>query len=78
MLVLSTSCFCVHFEACSDPGPVINGTKNESATLLYKADTKLAYACDVGFSMHGAAKITCLANGTWSDSPPVCEGSYII
>ncbi|XP_059193296.1 beta-2-glycoprotein 1-like [Centropristis striata] len=35
--------------------------------------TVLNFSCDDGYVMQGANKSSCLPDGTWSDSPPVCK-----
>ncbi|XP_019618629.1 PREDICTED: sushi, von Willebrand factor type A, EGF and pentraxin domain-containing protein 1-like [Branchiostoma belcheri] len=33
----------------------------------------VTFTCDTGYELLGSATITCLANETWSHSPPVCQ-----
>lgn len=37
---------------------------------------RVTYTCLDGFTPFGVTTLTCLANGTWSPSPPTCRGSY--
>ena len=35
------------------------------------------YNCSTGYNIHGNVSLTCGSDGTWSGSPPTCEGKYI-
>ena len=35
-------------------------------------------ACDIGFILRGSSLIECQANGTWSSSNTVCEGTLTL
>ena len=35
------------------------------------------YNCSTGYNLYGNVSLTCGSDGTWSESPPTCEGKYI-
>ena len=40
-------------------------------------NSNIIYWCDEGYVLHGAYNATCLANGTWNNDAPDCEGQSI-
>lgn len=59
---------------CGEPDDIVNGTVNVTGTAY---NNTALYACYVGYhvaSGRGDLIIQCLENGTWSGTPPVCEG----
>ena len=36
------------------------------------------YMCDTGYLLIGQNGTTCVANGTWTSSPPECTGKRIV
>ncbi|XP_071492238.1 uncharacterized protein [Diadema antillarum] len=53
---------------CTDPGTPVNGAQSGS----YENGATLSFTCNPGFTLVGAAVISCL-NGIWSNDVPVCE-----
>ncbi|XP_067839671.1 sushi, von Willebrand factor type A, EGF and pentraxin domain-containing protein 1 [Heptranchias perlo] len=56
--------------SCEVPDVPANGTA-EGTNLTY--GSKVAYSCNKGYVLSGAAEISCLANGSWSHETPACE-----
>ncbi|XP_017574246.1 sushi, von Willebrand factor type A, EGF and pentraxin domain-containing protein 1 isoform X1 [Pygocentrus nattereri] len=57
--------------------PVSCGRPVVSSYVLVNGDSytfgkRLLFSCNPGFILHGATTSVCLANGTWSESTPVC------
>ena len=46
-----------------------NGFYDESSRQVF---TKVKYGCEAGFNLSGPNETTCLSNGTWSHSAPLC------
>ena len=38
---------------------------------------KASYVCDAGLQLIGPETLTCLANGTWSEPAPSCDGEAL-
>ena len=36
------------------------------------AVTSALFSCSLGYTLNGTAELTCLEDGTWSESPPLC------
>lgn len=43
----------------------------------FKTKSLLRFSCEAGFSLIGSAERTCLNNGTWSGTQPVCQGRRV-
>jgi len=54
---------------CSEPADILNGRHS----VLGGTQQQLHYQCDPGFLLWGASDLVCLANNTWSSSPPLCS-----
>jgi CUB/sushi domain-containing protein len=48
----------------------MNGAVTTSGGTTYRATA--SYTCDMGYSVSGAASVTCQADGTWSAAAPTC------
>ncbi|XP_046845736.1 sushi, von Willebrand factor type A, EGF and pentraxin domain-containing protein 1-like isoform X2 [Xenia sp. Carnegie-2017] len=61
--------------ACSDPGIPSNTRRNRRKQSLqgFSERTKLRYDCAPGYTTTDKTTITCLKNGRWTSSPPVCR-----
>ena len=57
--------------SCGDPGIPTNGERIGSGI---NAGNELNYECKPGFKLIGESKLVCQQDGTWSDSPPRCDG----
>ncbi|XP_066292184.1 CUB and sushi domain-containing protein 1-like isoform X9 [Branchiostoma lanceolatum] len=57
---------------CEDPGTPTYASRPVVAT--FSAGQAITYACNPGYTMHGAPTITCLTGDdrVWSDAPPTC------
>lgn len=44
----------------------------------YLFKNSVTFACNQGYQLHGASSATCLANGTWSHSPPTCRSGSAV
>ena len=38
---------------------------------------KASYVCNAGLQLIGPKTLTCLANGTWSEPTPTCDGEAV-
>ena len=56
---------------CGDPGIPPHGSRLGDEFHL---KSLLRFTCEAGFSLSGSAERTCLLNGSWSGTQPVCEG----
>lgn len=60
---------------------LLNGTLPSNARVLYTGGTTFNfvanYACDEGFRLIGNTSRICQADGTWSGTPPQCNGMLI-
>ena len=45
----------------------------ENSTPIQNSE-RVTYTCLDGFTLSGSPTLTCLANETWSPSPPICNG----
>ena len=54
---------------CGDPGTLNNGSRN-GATFTF--NSSIFYQCDSGYSLFGSVILTCLPNGSWNGSVPLC------
>ncbi len=43
----------------------------------FKTKSLLRFSCEAGYSLIGSAERTCLHNGTWSGTQPVCQGGEL-
>ncbi|CAN7985029.1 unnamed protein product, partial [Ixodes pacificus] len=62
-------------EACSDPGPLENGTAELMNSVVpgrILEGTQITYRCSELHSLSGPRRVTCLSNGTWSAPKPRC------
>lgn len=57
---------------CGDPGMPPHGARFGGEE--FKTKSLLRFSCEAGFSLTGSAERTCLHNGTWSGTQPVCLG----
>ncbi|XP_078668410.1 CUB and sushi domain-containing protein 3-like [Branchiostoma floridae x Branchiostoma belcheri] len=53
---------------CEDPGAPTNGSRR--GTSFQGGDVD--FSCDDGFTLNGVTRITCQADGTWTDDVPTC------
>ncbi|XP_029281787.1 LOW QUALITY PROTEIN: CUB and sushi domain-containing protein 1-like [Cottoperca gobio] len=56
---------------CGDPGMPPHGARLGGEE--FKTKSLLRFSCEAGFSLIGSAERTCLHNGTWSGTQPVCQ-----
>ncbi|CAN7937521.1 unnamed protein product [Ixodes hexagonus] len=62
-------------KACSDPGPLENGTSEVMNAMVpgrLLEGTQITYRCSELHSLSGQTRVTCLSNGTWSAPKPRC------
>ncbi|XP_070576843.1 uncharacterized protein [Ptychodera flava] len=55
---------------CSDPGKPENGER--CCQSSFQSGDKLSFYCDAGFARTGSSERTCLSDGSWSGSQPIC------
>uniref|UniRef100_A0A8C5A417 CUB and Sushi multiple domains 1 n=1 Tax=Gadus morhua TaxID=8049 RepID=A0A8C5A417_GADMO len=56
---------------CGDPGVPIHGVRLGGEELRTKS--LLRFSCEAGYTLMGSAERTCLHNGTWSGTQPLCQ-----
>uniref|UniRef100_A0A3P9H2P8 CUB and Sushi multiple domains 1 n=1 Tax=Oryzias latipes TaxID=8090 RepID=A0A3P9H2P8_ORYLA len=56
---------------CGDPGIPPHGSRLGGEE--FKTKSLLRFSCEAGYSLIGSAERTCLHNGTWSGTQPVCQ-----
>lgn len=57
---------------CGDPGIPPHGAHLGGEE--FKTKSLLRFSCEAGYSLMGSVERTCLHNGTWSGTQPVCQG----
>lgn len=57
---------------CGDPGIPPHGAHLGGEE--FKTKSLLRFSCEAGYSLIGSVERTCLHNGTWSGTQPVCQG----
>ncbi|XP_076799587.1 uncharacterized protein LOC143444282 [Clavelina lepadiformis] len=57
---------------CSPQSPPSNGFMIPPVVNAFIPQLVLEFSCQSGYMLDGALRITCLADGVWSDNPPVC------
>lgn len=70
-------CVCVGINAgiCGDPGLPPHGARLGGEE--FKTKSLLRFSCEAGYSLIGSVERTCLHNGTWSGTQPVCQGRKV-
>uniref|UniRef100_I3JDH1 CUB and Sushi multiple domains 1 n=1 Tax=Oreochromis niloticus TaxID=8128 RepID=I3JDH1_ORENI len=56
---------------CGDPGIPPHGARIGGEE--FKTKSLLRFSCEAGYNVIGSAERTCLHNGTWSGTQPVCQ-----
>uniref|UniRef100_A0A3B3Z8B6 Sushi domain-containing protein n=1 Tax=Periophthalmus magnuspinnatus TaxID=409849 RepID=A0A3B3Z8B6_9GOBI len=56
---------------CGDPGMPPHGARLGGEE--FKTKSLLRFSCEAGFNLIGSVERTCLHNGTWSGTQPVCQ-----
>ncbi|XP_070827197.1 CUB and sushi domain-containing protein 1a isoform X2 [Chaetodon trifascialis] len=56
---------------CGDPGMPPHGARLGGEE--FKTKSLLRFSCEAGYNLIGSAERTCLHNGTWSGTQPVCQ-----
>uniref|UniRef100_A0AAV2LT87 CUB and Sushi multiple domains 1 n=1 Tax=Knipowitschia caucasica TaxID=637954 RepID=A0AAV2LT87_KNICA len=56
---------------CGDPGMPPHGARLGGEE--FKTKSLLRFSCEAGFNLIGSAERTCLHNGTWSGTQPLCQ-----
>uniref|UniRef100_A0A672FLN5 CUB and Sushi multiple domains 1 n=1 Tax=Salarias fasciatus TaxID=181472 RepID=A0A672FLN5_SALFA len=56
---------------CGDPGIPPHGARLGGEE--FKTKSLLRFSCEAGYNLMGSAERTCLHNGTWSGTQPVCQ-----
>lgn len=59
---------------CQPPKEVEQGYVVAVQKTEYEAGFEIHYLCKKNFLLDGPQKVTCLSNGSWSESPPFCRG----
>ena len=60
---------------CSEPPSPSNGLISNMMVDRWLYEQSVVYSCSSGYKLKGAATITCLETGAWSDGAPSCEGT---
>ena len=60
---------------CGPLNNITNGMVNTSSGTTFM--NTATYTCDPGYMLVGVDSRTCLFNGEWSITPPVCNGKGI-
>uniref|UniRef100_A0AAQ4PH74 CUB and Sushi multiple domains 1 n=1 Tax=Gasterosteus aculeatus aculeatus TaxID=481459 RepID=A0AAQ4PH74_GASAC len=63
--------YCTGKRICGDPGMPPHGARLGGEE--FKTKSLLRFSCEAGYSLIGSAERTCLHNGTWSGTQPVCQ-----
>uniref|UniRef100_H3CRP0 Beta-2-glycoprotein 1 n=1 Tax=Tetraodon nigroviridis TaxID=99883 RepID=H3CRP0_TETNG len=63
---------------CPPPEEVKQGYVVAVQKTEYEAGFEIHYLCKKNFLLDGPQKVTCLPNGTWSQSPPFCRARCLI
>eukprot|EP00794_Sanderia_malayensis_P018983 gene18983-20890_t len=58
---------------CGDPGAPVNGNKVGNSTIV---GAIIQFNCKRGYKLNGANKITCKADGKWTESLPTCDQTF--
>ena len=58
---------------CEALPDISNGGVSLSGTQFASVAT---YSCDVGYRLEEEMERTCLSNGSWSDTTPLCQGLF--
>nr|XP_015809261.2 CUB and sushi domain-containing protein 1 isoform X2 [Nothobranchius furzeri] len=56
---------------CGDPGTPPHGVRLGGED--FKTKSLLRFSCEAGYNLIGSAERTCLHNGSWSGTQPVCQ-----
>lgn len=56
---------------CGDPGIPPRGSRLGEE---FRHKNLLRFTCEAGYTLIGSSERTCLQNGSWSGTQPVCEG----
>lgn len=56
---------------CGDPGVPPHGSRLGEE---FRVRSLLRFTCEAGYMLMGSSERTCLQNGSWSGTQPVCEG----
>ncbi|XP_037529106.1 CUB and sushi domain-containing protein 2 [Rhipicephalus sanguineus] len=59
---------------CPAPGPIANGAVDVPPGKLV-VNTKVQYRCNAGYTLVGMTERICQADGSWSNTEPMCQGS---
>ncbi|KAG7257649.1 hypothetical protein CRUP_024968, partial [Coryphaenoides rupestris] len=57
---------------CGDPGVPIHGVRLGGEE--FRTKSLLRFSCEAGYNLVGSGERTCLHNGTWSGTQPLCQG----
>ncbi|KAG7474504.1 hypothetical protein JOB18_010277 [Solea senegalensis] len=63
---------------CLPPREVEHGYVVAVQKTEYEVGFDIHYLCKKSFLLDGPKKVTCLSNGSWSESPPHCRGRCLI
>ena len=56
--------------SCGKPNKIASGSWTYSGVVY---ESTVWYDCHIGYKLLGAKMQTCLSNGSWSNTPPVCQ-----
>lgn len=69
---------CLSGVFCPPPEEVKQGYVVAVQKTEYEAGFEIHYLCKKNFLLDGPQRVTCLPNGTWSQSPPFCRGKACV
>uniref|UniRef100_A0A8C3PTR2 Sushi domain-containing protein n=1 Tax=Calidris pygmaea TaxID=425635 RepID=A0A8C3PTR2_9CHAR len=69
---------CEQVPLCPKPPDITHGSHSGPTKAFFTPGTSVRYTCEPGFSLIGAAAISCTQSGAWSRPPPLCQGVFLL
>ena len=61
-----------HYAAVQCP-TLSNPTNGRVSVPSRAVGSRATYSCNTGYTLSGSSSLTCLSNGAWSGSVPICS-----